>query len=103
MIKTSVEEYKNYGRVLRIDDGALDVRVTLDLGPRVIYCALKGKNNIFFEDLERRTCCEKEEMSAADDLELVAVITAAIHAYESAKGIPVSTDDFVVRSIKRRR
>lgn len=46
---------------------------------------------------------EKEEMSAADDLELVAVITAAIHAYESAKGIPVSTDDFVVRSIKRRR
>ncbi len=64
MIKTSVEEYKNYGRVLRIDDGALDVRITLDLGPRVIYCALKGKNNVFFEDLERRTCCEKAEMSA---------------------------------------
>ncbi|MBO4902650.1 MAG: OadG family protein [Lachnospiraceae bacterium] len=46
---------------------------------------------------------EKEEMSETDDLELVAVITAAIHAYESAKGVPVSTDDFVVRSIKRRR
>ncbi len=47
---------------------------------------------------------EKEEMSEeTDDLELVAVITAAIHAYESQQGIPVSTDDFVVRSIKRRR
>ncbi|MCR4684882.1 MAG: OadG family protein [Lachnospiraceae bacterium] len=46
---------------------------------------------------------EKEEMTGADDLELVAVITAAIHAYESAQGTPVSTDDFVVRSIKRRR
>ncbi len=46
---------------------------------------------------------EKEEMTETDDLELVAVISAAICAYESAQGIPVSTDDFVVRSIKRRR
>ncbi len=46
---------------------------------------------------------EKEEMSSEnDDLELVAVITAAIHAYESARGT-AETDDFVVRSIKRRR
>ncbi|MBR6451440.1 MAG: OadG family protein [Lachnospiraceae bacterium] len=45
----------------------------------------------------------KEEMSSENDnLELVAVITAAIAAYESAGG-EVTTDDFVVRSIKRRR
>lgn len=43
---------------------------------------------------------EKEDMS--DDSELVAVITAAIHAYESSSTIG-ATDDFVVRSIKRRR
>lgn len=43
---------------------------------------------------------EKEEMS--DDSELVAVITAAIHAYESSSAVG-TTDDFVVRSIKRRR
>ena len=43
---------------------------------------------------------EKEEMS--DDSELVAVITAAIHAYESSSAMG-TTDDFVVRSIKRRR
>ena len=46
----------------------------------------------------------KEEMSEApDELELIAVISAAICAYESERGLPVSTDDFVVRSIKRRR
>lgn len=44
---------------------------------------------------------EKEEMS--DDSELVAVITAAIHAYEQANSVVGTTDDFVVRSIKRRR
>ena len=38
---------------------------------------------------------ENEEL--ADDLELVAVIAAAIAAYEGAS----STDGFVVRSIKR--
>ena len=36
-----------------------------------------------------------------DDLELIAVITAAIHAYEEAQG-NVVTGDLVVRSIKKR-
>jgi len=38
----------------------------------------------------------------ADDGELVAVIAAAIAAYENANGNAVSASDFVVRSIKRR-
>ncbi|MBQ8246465.1 MAG: OadG family protein [Lachnospiraceae bacterium] len=40
---------------------------------------------------------EKEETELADDLELVAVISAAIAAYEGS----ASTDGFVVRSIKK--
>ena len=36
-----------------------------------------------------------------DDLELIAVITAAIHAYEEAQG-NIVTGDLVVRSIKKR-
>ena len=40
---------------------------------------------------------EKEETELADDLELVAVISAAIAAYEGSS----STDGFVVRSIKK--
>lgn len=42
---------------------------------------------------------EKEENATGDDLELVAVIAAAIAASEGA----VSTDGFVVRSIRKRR
>ena len=39
-----------------------------------------------------------ESVDVTDDLELVAVIAAAIAAYEGT-----TTDDFVVRSIKRRK
>ena len=41
---------------------------------------------------------QEEVADAADDLELVAVIAAAVAAYEGA----ASTDGFVVRSIRRR-
>ena len=42
-----------------------------------------------------------EATPETDDLELIAVITAAIHAYEEAQGNAVS-GDLVVRSIKKR-
>ena len=42
-----------------------------------------------------------EAAQETDDLELIAVITAAIHAYEEAQGNSV-TGDLVVRSIKKR-
>lgn len=46
---------------------------------------------------------EPEEDSAglSDDLELVAVITAAIHAYEQAQGNDIPADALVVRSIRK--
>ena len=40
-------------------------------------------------------------VAETDDLELIAVITAAIHAYEEAQGNTVA-GDLVVRSIKKR-
>ena len=65
--------------------------------------AKKEKKNAVI-DQPIQQIIEKEEMSEEEDEgELVAVITAAIVAFESANGIPVSTDDFVVRTIKRRR
>lgn len=42
-----------------------------------------------------------QETVVADDLELIAVITAAIHAYEAAQGNTVP-GGLVVRSIKKR-
>ncbi|MGN0506048.1 MAG: OadG family protein [Lachnospiraceae bacterium] len=43
---------------------------------------------------------ESGNASEMDDLELIAVITAAIHAYEEAQGNAVS-GDLVVRSIRK--
>lgn len=51
------------------------------------------------EDNEFLDIIEEEELS--DDNELVAVIIAAIHAYEESKGIEVPADGIVVRSIKK--
>lgn len=64
MIKTSIEEFENYGKVLCITDGVCEVKVTIDIGPRVIWLSRTGKNNMFFCDLQRRTNCEKPEMDA---------------------------------------
>ena len=47
------------------------------------------------------TVVEEEELS--NDEELVAVITAAIYAYEAEAGAYVPADGLVVRSIRRRR
>ena len=43
----------------------------------------------------------EEEEDLSDDLELVAVVTAAIHAYEEAEGIEVPADGLVIRSIRK--
>lgn len=64
-----------------------------------IEAKLKNKNSAVAEQPIAQII-EKEELS--DDLELVAVITAAIASYEQASAI-ASSDSFVVRSIKRRR
>ena len=45
----------------------------------------------------------EEEPEEMDDLELIAVITAAIHAYEEAQGnVDIVEGDLVVRSIRKR-
>lgn len=51
------------------------------------------------EAAESEELIYEEELS--DDLELAAVITAAIYAYEESAGVEVSTDGLVVRSIRR--
>jgi len=43
-----------------------------------------------------------EEEDLSNDEEIVAVITAAIYAYEAENGVEVPADGLVVRSIRRR-
>lgn len=44
--------YLPWGKVLEMTDGVIDLKVTLDIGPRVIYLALKGGVNVMYEDVD---------------------------------------------------
>ena len=46
-------EYKNYGKCICLENGIIKLIATIDLGPRIIYFGLCGKENILFEDCER--------------------------------------------------
>jgi sodium pump decarboxylase gamma subunit len=52
-------------------------------------------------DVVMESITQQEEEELADDLELVAVITSAIHAYEEACGHEVPANGLYVRSIKK--
>lgn len=49
------EQYENYGKVLYIANEKQEMRVTLDLGPRVISYNLIGHKNMFCNDLIRES------------------------------------------------
>lgn len=45
------QAYKTFGRVLAIENGDMELYVTLDIGPRIIHYALAGGENFMFEDV----------------------------------------------------
>lgn len=53
-VKIAEKEYKNYGKCVFLENGAVTLGATVEFGPRVIYFSLDGKPNIMFEDTERR-------------------------------------------------
>lgn len=54
-------DYKNFGKCLQISNGTIDIIVTLDIGPRIIRFGYVGKENMFFEDIERHSQYSGEE------------------------------------------
>lgn len=46
-------EYKNYGKCLLVDNGIINLIVTIDVGPRIISFGFCHGENIFFNDVER--------------------------------------------------
>lgn len=50
----SKRQYKNFGECIFLDNGSVTLGATLDMGPRIIYFSLAGKENVLFEDVERR-------------------------------------------------
>ena len=53
MVSIREVKYKNFGKCLAISNDFMEVFVTLDVGPRIIKCNLKNKENMMFEELER--------------------------------------------------
>ena len=54
MISIKETTYKNFGKCLSISNDTMEVYVTIDIGPRIIKCNLNGKENLLFEDIERK-------------------------------------------------
>ena len=55
---SQVESYKHYGRCIKLENGKLEILVTTDIGPRIIYFGAVGGENMFFND-EADECVTK--------------------------------------------
>ena len=61
-IKIYEEEYKNFGKCLVMSNDTVTLKVTVDVGPRVIYYALNGCENVLNEDTARSTLRDSDEL-----------------------------------------
>ena len=50
-----IEKYENYGRCVKISNGIIEAYVTIDVGPRIIRFAHCNGDNIFYNDIERKS------------------------------------------------
>lgn len=50
MVKVDYVNYGDYGKCVEIKSDTQTMRITCELGPRIIYLAIDGKENIFYED-----------------------------------------------------
>ncbi len=62
-VKISEIKYKNFGRCIRIENAFVEVIVTIDVGPRIIRYSIKGGDNFFYEDKQRKTKHESKTLS----------------------------------------
>lgn len=54
MIKTKeIQNYKNYGACISLSNENIELYVTVDCGPRIIYLACSGCENMMFNDVDR--------------------------------------------------
>lgn len=52
-VKMIEKQYKNYGKCIFLENDKVSLGVTAELGPRIIYFALKDKQNVLYEDIDR--------------------------------------------------
>ncbi|WP_040196540.1 hypothetical protein [Candidatus Soleaferrea massiliensis] len=49
-VTVSVENYRHYGKCVKMENEFAELYVTVDVGPRAVHYALKGKENMLFND-----------------------------------------------------
>ena len=61
MAKITLSPYSDiqFGECLSITNGLIELRATLEYGPRILYCSVAGMENMFFEDTSKATLGEK--------------------------------------------
>lgn len=89
-IKIFEENYENYGNCLTISNTRLEVKVTLEVGPRIIYTSLDGDANIFFNDLPRTEKREGESMESVYDKGDVWYIYGGTRLWFSPEEMPLT-------------
>jgi len=62
-VKITKEKYGQFGNVINLTNGIIELKVTIDVGPRIIYFGFVGKDNIFFEDKEDAIGRDTKDMS----------------------------------------
>lgn len=62
MVNFTTGTFENFGSCAFLNNGKIELIVTLDVGPRIISCSLCGKPNIFFVDKERTFKNDSDEL-----------------------------------------
>ncbi len=70
MIEISRFTDKTFGNCVKMSNGTIELHVTIDFGPRVIHFARVGMENMFFNDTDKTTLGEPQEVYGGDCLKL---------------------------------
>ncbi|MBO4429632.1 MAG: hypothetical protein J5832_06720 [Clostridia bacterium] len=66
MVSIKETSYKNFGKCLSISNEKLEILVTIDIGPRIIKCNLAGKENLMFNDIDRKVTQDVSSLYGED-------------------------------------
>lgn len=60
-VQTSiVDSYQEYGRCLKLENGSLEILITIDVGPRIIFFGAPKGENMFFNDKKQERVTKGE-------------------------------------------
>lgn len=61
-VNYEIKEFLTFGKCVCIDNGKMEMYVTIDVGPRIIRLNLKNNENIMFTDVDRQICNNSQRL-----------------------------------------